>query len=151
LQETNILFICKGNICRSPFAEAVLSNDFNCKSAGTENYHAGKGANKNAIEIAKEFGIDLSKHIARQVNYDDIQWAHVLFVMESQNEFRLRSLLPKIPSETTIYNVGHFYKENFDVPDPFKRQIDDFRNTFKIILESCEKIKTWLNASYPEL
>jgi protein-tyrosine phosphatase len=77
-----ILFVCKGNICRSPFAEALLrkAGYDECRSAGTENYHIGKTADVIAIEVAKEFGIDLASHVARQVQRDDIERAEHIIV-----------------------------------------------------------------------
>src|SRR6185503_1441977 len=90
----DVLIVCKGNICRSPFAAAILRQaystlypgvDFISRSAGTENYHVGKPADPLAIQVASEHGIDLAGHRAQQVSENDVRSASLILVMDEEN------------------------------------------------------------------
>lgn len=136
-----ILFICKGNICRSPFAEALVhkAGYKECSSAGTENYHVGKKADVTAIEVAKEFGIDLANHVARQVQHDDIERAERVMVMDIENLNRLNGLFgeasPKLPR---INLLGEYLRKGLiDIPDPYRKTKEEYRKAFKLIEECC--------------
>ena len=125
-----VLFVCLGNICRSPMAEGVfqdlvekhdLGNHFDIESVGTGGWHVGEQAHRGTLHELKTHGIDLSHKRARQVSFNDIQQADFVIVMDQSN---LRDL--------QVYNrnglvdeKGHLLldfaeKVNFsDVPDPY--------------------------------
>lgn len=99
---TRILFICMGNICRSPTVEAVARVEFTkagldieVASAGTEDYHIGNPADPRAISMAEANGYPLAAHRARQVVESDFSHYDHLLVMDRVN---LRALLARTPT-----------------------------------------------------
>ena len=101
MAKPSFLFVCMGNICRSPTVEAVARVEFarsglavDVASAGTEDYHVGHGADPRAIARAQARGYPLAAHRARQVAPDDFtRWDHLL-VMDRANERALRNVAP---------------------------------------------------------
>ena len=88
----NLLFVCLGNICRSPLADGVMRSlvqKNNLKwvvdSAGTANYHVGEHPDKRAIKIAKKYGVDISNLVARQFTVNDFDNFDHIFAMDAQN------------------------------------------------------------------
>jgi protein-tyrosine phosphatase len=145
---SRILVVCKGNICRSAFAGVVLQQgtinappvtSLIIRSAGTEGYHEGKGANTQAIQIASEFGYDLSGHIAKRIVKGDIDWADIILTMEQANSDRLYELFGGTIRNSQINLLMSFTPEGpLNVPDPYKCSSDFFRETFSIIQRGCE-------------
>ncbi len=88
----NLLFVCLGNICRSPLADGIMrdlvkKNNLNWKvdSAGTANYHVGEHPDKRAQKVAKKFGVDISNLTARQFSVKDFDEFDIIFAMDAQN------------------------------------------------------------------
>lgn len=144
-----ILFVCLGNICRSPMAEYVLKNkcaahhlDWEIESAGTENYHVGESADARGIRTALKSGIDMRKHIARQLIQKDFEEFDIIYSLATNvtNEI---SLIAK--SESRMKNVKLFMDElypgeNKSVPDPWYGDEKGFEPVFNLIENVCEKI-----------
>lgn len=137
----SILFVCLGNICRSPLAEGIATDlakkrglNITIDSAGTGSWHIGSMPCKNSIKVAKEHGIDISHLRARQVGLDDFYKFDAIVAMDSSNIAALK----KIKSDATnIYKLGDFGKNGLDIPDPY--YFDDyegFRDVFKMIYEA---------------
>ena len=149
MTDLNLLFVCKGNICRSPFASAlcsqVLLKDFpfliTPDSKGTENYHVGKPAHLTAIEVAKYFGVDLSRHIAHVVSREDVKNSSIIVFMDSSNITRLNSLFPdEVAGKKVIKLWDYSRKALTGIPDPYKGIANDFKDCFELIFESCESM-----------
>ncbi len=94
-----ILFVCMGNICRSPSAEGVFRRvlaeraphiEVEIDSAGTHDYHVGSPPDRRAIEAARRRGIDLSSLRARQIREDDFERFDLILVMDDENLSELR-------------------------------------------------------------
>src|SRR5574343_526585 len=88
----NLLFVCLGNICRSPLADGIMrdlvkKNNLNWKvdSAGTANYHVGEHHDKRAQKVAKKFGVDIYNLTARQFSVKDFDEFDFIFAMDEQN------------------------------------------------------------------
>ncbi|HET7819050.1 MAG TPA: low molecular weight protein-tyrosine-phosphatase, partial [Bacteroidia bacterium] len=86
-----VLFVCLGNICRSPMAEGILKHKAKkyglqliVDSAGTGHWHTGENPDKRAIKTAKERGIDISKLIARQITEEDFDNFDFILVADAQ-------------------------------------------------------------------
>ena len=143
-----ILFVCLGNICRSPLAEGImlhLKQKHNLKleidSAGTANYHVGEAPDRRTIANAKKTGVDLSSLRARQFHVSDFDGFDSIYVMDKNN---LRNVLSmaKTPTQkdkvelflNTVYNG-----QNQEVPDPYYGTEDDFEAVFKLLYAACEK------------
>ncbi len=124
---TKILFVCMGNICRSPTAEGVFRHraqlaglDVHIDSAGTHAYHVGEPPDPRSTEFAAQRGIDLSSQRARKVaDSDFVEFDHIL-AMDKDN---LARLLAACPAQHQ-HKLGLFmqYASNSDsevVPDPY--------------------------------
>ncbi len=88
----NLLFVCLGNICRSPLADGIMrdlvkKNNLNWKvdSAGTANYHVGEHPDKRAQRVAKKFEVDISGLVGRQFTVNDFDEFDYIFAMDAQN------------------------------------------------------------------
>jgi protein-tyrosine phosphatase len=107
-----ILFVCLGNICRSPLAEGIarsLSNEHVFDSAGTGHWHIGEAPCQKSQLIAKRKGIDISNLRGRQISKDDIgKWDKVI-AMDSQNLADLKAM----GFENAVMLLDR------DVPDPY--------------------------------
>ncbi len=134
-----ILFVCLGNICRSPLAEAIARDlatkknlDVEIDSAGTGNWHEGEPPCTNSIKIAKLRGIDISHLRARQVRKIDFKNFDMIIGLDSSNILNLKKL-----GCTNAKLLGSFGKNNEDVPDPFYYpDFEGFEKVFDMI-EIC--------------
>lgn len=114
-----ILFVCLGNICRSPTIEAIARTEFaraglsvEVDSAGTANYHIGRGADPRSISFAAAHGYDLSAHRARQIQPEDFtRFDHVLG-MDRANLINMREIAP--PG-----TAPQLFLADAEVPDPY--------------------------------
>lgn len=118
----SVLFVCLGNICRSPLAHGVAQNiaqekklELSIDSAGTSNWHAGEAPCDNSIRVAKQYNIDISRQYSRIITQDDISSFHYVIAMDSQNREDMKAFGFK-----NIYLLGDFGGYNgADVPDPY--------------------------------
>ncbi|MDJ1006835.1 MAG: low molecular weight protein-tyrosine-phosphatase [Paracoccaceae bacterium] len=121
-----ILFVCLGNICRSPTAEGVLGRlaeeaglRLEIDSAGTGDWHIGKPPYGPAIDAARLRGIDLSPLRARQVGVADFDRFDLIVAMDRQNAADLEALRPA-GNATPVRRMADFVPEaGPDVPDPY--------------------------------
>lgn len=142
-----VLFVCLGNICRSPTAEGIfralveqagLEDSIDIESAGTGAFHIGQGADPRSVEAARSRGYDLSRHRARQVCIDDFDAFDYVLAMDLENLRALQDLreLRKVRSAkrgegAPLAQIGLFL--DFapqaavrEVPDPYYRRNDGF-------------------------
>ncbi len=124
-----VLFVCMGNICRSPTAEGVfrhllkrygLENKVEVDSAGTHGYHVGESPDLRTQRAALERGYDLSQIRARRVSPQDLEYFDLILAMDKSNLDNLRRMAP--PDKQDRIKLLMDYSENFDdeeVPDPF--------------------------------
>ncbi len=143
MSQIKVLFVCMGNICRSPTAEGVfnkllndqqLSQRFLVDSAGTHAYHVGNSADGRAQQTAKQRGVDLSQIRARQVATTDFEYFDYILAMDSENH---RLLIEASPSEHH-HKIKRFleyatdYAEK-DVPDPYYGGQNGFDHVFDLV------------------
>lgn len=147
MDKTKILFVCLGNICRSPSAEAVMkalvnkkgiSEQFEIDSAGITGYHAGEPADQRMQRHAINRNIKLTS-ISRQVkSTEDFEYFDYIIGMDDQNMDDLLSLSPsdktiKI-SKMTDYCTQH---QNTSVPDPYYGGAAGFELVLDILEDAC--------------
>ena len=138
---TRVLFVCMGNICRSPTAEGVfrklvegegLLAGFSIDSAGTINYHEGEPPDRRAQAAARRRGVDLSRLVARAVTTDDFESFDVILAMDRDN---LAALTARCPAQhrgkLRLFLDG---MELDEVPDPYYGGPDGFEQ----VLDLCE-------------
>ncbi|MGJ8664003.1 MAG: low molecular weight protein-tyrosine-phosphatase [Marinicella sp.] len=145
-----ILFICMGNICRSPTAEAVFSqwvkgkgmaNSYYLDSAGTHSYHVGSQPDKRSMQAAKKRGIDMSHLRARQVCADDFDQFDYLVVMDDDNKCNLESMFPMKSQDKVVSMMQFADNHDYDeVPDPYYGEGDGF----ELVLDLLEQASTGL-------
>lgn len=133
-----ILFVCLGNICRSPQAEALcqsyvdaqgLNHFFELQSAGTGSWHIGKGADQRSAQVAKSHGVDLSAHRAQQVNRQNIsQWDE--FVAMDRCNYDDLLCMGVDPQQLILMR---FSDEEKDVPDPYYGGEQGFEDVFQLL------------------
>ena len=135
---TRILFVCAGNICRSPTAEAVmrqlvdqagLTSEFEIDSAGTGNWHVGQPADERSRQAAARRGLDLTSK-ARSVSPTDFEHFDLIVSVDDENLTRLRHIAPP-GSHAELRLLG-----DRDVPDPYYRD-DGFDEVLDMIEIAC--------------
>jgi protein-tyrosine phosphatase len=141
---TRILFVCLGNICRSPTAEGVvrkiirdngLGGSIEVDSAGTHGYHIGEAPDPRACEAALKRGIDLSGLRARQVVRQDFERFDLLLAMDRHNLAQLRR--GARPEHHAKIGLFMRYSSRFatdEVPDPYYGGEDGF----ELVLDMAE-------------
>lgn len=117
----SIIFVCLGNICRSPIAQGVAEKysvennlDIKIESAGTGSWHVGESPCENSIIVAKMNNVDISKQKARQFTTKDIKKYDFIVGLDDSNIENLKNL-----GVSTVFKLGDFGFEGQDVPDPY--------------------------------
>lgn len=140
-----ILFVCLGNICRSPMAEAVmrklvkekgLESEYEIDSAGLIRYHEGEGADSRMKFHAKRHGYLLT-HISRPVREIDFD---LIVGMDDSNWDKLHRLAPTVEAETKIVRMTDYCQTHVidHVPDPYYGGDQGFENVIEILEDACE-------------
>lgn len=142
-----VLFVCMGNICRSPTAEAVvrahlensgLSAEVEIDSAGTHGYHIGKPPDRRAQEAAAGRGYDLSPLRARQVSESDFSRFDRILAMDRDNLEFLRQACPAEHRNKLQlfleYSSNHAERE---VPDPYYGGADGFQHVLDLVEDAA--------------
>lgn len=144
-----ILFVCTGNICRSPTADGILRaiNSFDVDSCAIFDYHVGEPPDPRSIKHAKRHGFDISNLRARQIEQRDFIEFDLILAMDKSHLKHLKAMCP-----TQHQNKLHLFLEYVghptltEVPDPYYGTSEDFEFVFKLIEDSvktlCKKIKT---------
>lgn len=148
---TGLLFVCLGNICRSPLAEGVmrhlvrergLEGRFRVDSAGTGAYHVGEPPDARARRVAQENGVHLEGR-ARQVETDDFRRFHRVLAMDQANLRTLQSLHADA-GEGAEPELLRAYDPECDVggevPDPYYGGPDGFDRVFRMVYRSCDAL-----------
>ena len=137
---TRVLFVCMGNICRSPLAEAALRTqaaaariEVEVDSAGTHDYHVGEGADPRAAEAGRLRGYDVAGHRARQVAVEDFGRFDYLLAMDAANLSRLRRLAPAGHRATVSLLLDYGSTGVREVPDPYFGGATGFEHALDLI------------------
>ncbi|MBQ1350085.1 MAG: low molecular weight phosphotyrosine protein phosphatase [Ruminococcus sp.] len=140
---TKILFVCHGNICRSPMAEFVFAElarragregEFAVASAATSREEIGNDMYPPAKACLRSHGIPFARRHARQVTRADYDDYDLLIIMEEYNRRNLRRILPDDP-ENKVRTLMSFTGSDRDVADPW--YTDDFETAYDDILRGC--------------
>lgn len=145
---TCVLFICLGNICRSPLAEGVfrrvaeeegLLDRFEIDSAGLGDWHVGQAPDDRAQAAAARRGLDISSQSARQVRKDDFARFDLLLAMDRDNHAALLRLAPK-GARGKVHHFLDFAPQVGlkDVPDPFFGGEEGFDHALDLIEEAAQ-------------
>ncbi|HEY3315904.1 MAG TPA: low molecular weight protein arginine phosphatase [Bacillota bacterium] len=146
-----LLFVCSGNTCRSPMAEALTRRALEDKriqgvevaSAGTDAF-TGESASVNAKAAVNERGIDLGDHRARRLDRQLIDEADLILTMTSRHMDRVVGLVPRAIEKT--FTLKEFVTgERLDVADPFGQSLETYRRSVSELAEAVERVVDRLN------
>lgn len=149
MSKVKVLFVCLGNICRSPLAEGIfrqraeekgLSHLFEADSCGTAAYHIGKHPDSRSMANAKRNGV-LYDHHARQFHVNDFHDFDIILPMDDANYEDVVSLTPS-SSKSKVLKMRHFDAQgkDEDVPDPYYGGEQGFQEVFDILDRSIEEL-----------
>ncbi|NOR57524.1 MAG: low molecular weight phosphotyrosine protein phosphatase [Sulfurimonas sp.] len=135
----SVIFVCLGNICRSPIAEGYARKlleeneiDIVVDSAGTGNWHVGEAPCENSITVARNNGVDISSQKSRQVTRRDLQEFDLVIALDDSNFSDLKAL-----GANNMTKLGDYGYGGADVPDPyFYDGFEGFQEVYKMI-EVC--------------
>ena len=144
--KTKVLFVCMGNICRSPTAEGAFrqlvkdngcSDRFEIDSAGTHSYHIGNPPDRRSQQAASVRGVDLSNQRARQVHESDFYHYDKILAMDLDNYHNLKSERSS-ESQSDIELLLDYLPDNTirSVPDPYYE--GRFDEVFEMIHQACD-------------
>jgi protein-tyrosine phosphatase len=146
-----VLFVCLGNICRSPLAEGVfrglveeagLGNRVEVDSAGTSDYHTGDPPDPRTVDVARRRGVRL-EHAARQIKGEDLDRFAYVLVMDAQNLGKVQRLAERVRPGTEIRMLRSFDPEadgDLSVPDPYFGGEGGFEAVQDMVERSCRAL-----------
>ena len=150
---TAILFVCLGNICRSPLAEGIFRHQveaarmmdrFTIDSAGCGGWHSGERPDTRSIAAARAHGIDISNQRARQIHIDDFDRFDLILGLDRDNVRHLTAMQP----QGALARVALYLEEALgaakNVPDPYYGSQADFEAVYRL----CEKASAALLETY---
>ncbi|MDX2020214.1 MAG: low molecular weight protein-tyrosine-phosphatase [Deltaproteobacteria bacterium] len=161
MKTTRILFVCLGNICRSPTALAVMRHlvkergleaVVHTDSAGTGGWHAGNPPDARSAAVGAKRGIPLTG-VARQVTVRDFESFDYLIAMDRSNREDLWALAPTPAARAKVHLLRDFAPagpKHADVPDPYYGGPAGFDQVFDICLQACDGLLTSVIQSLPQ-
>jgi protein-tyrosine phosphatase len=143
-----ILFVCMGNICRSPTAEGVLRHRIaelglvdkvQIDSAGTHNYHPGSPPDERSQRHAQKRGYDLSALRARQIRDDDFETFDLILTMDWDNQALTEELCPE-PHRHKVRRLAEFFQTRKEtvVPDPYSGGAKGFELVLDMVEDAVD-------------
>ncbi len=144
-----ILFVCTGNICRSPLAEGILRDKLNkvnipCEidSCGFESFHVGDPPDARAQKVARLRGIDISSHEARLFTYDDFAMFDFIYAMDNSHYNNLMRLAKSESDRSKVdYVLNTIHPgQNRGVQDPWYHDMEAFEKVYAQLEEACDHI-----------
>ncbi len=134
LMKAHVLFVCLGNICRSPLAEgafrreaSLIGLNADCESAGTRDWHEGKAPDRRSVAVARTHGVDISEQRARALCSEDFHRFTHIIGMDADNLTAIRSIAPRDHQAAISLLLDHVPgREGQDIADPWAGRAADF-------------------------
>ena len=133
----NILVVCVGNICRSPMAEALLKQRYPDKAIDSAGVGAlvGHPADPAALEIMTERQLDITNHMAKQIDENLAKKADLIFTMSDSQTKWIEERWPFCRGKT--FKLGHW--QDKDIADPYKHDMSAFKTAYQDIVDGLEQ------------
>lgn len=150
---TAILFVCLGNICRSPLAEGVfrhraqaagVAHRFEIDSAGCGGWHAGEPPDRRSIAVAARYGTPIDDQCARQVKPADFDRFDLILGLDRDNVRHLKAMQPAGSSARVALYLEEALGEVRDVPDPYYGDSRDFEAVYRLCERASDALLTKL-------
>lgn len=144
----SILFVCAGNICRSPLAEGVMAQvlaergqgHILVDSAGTNGYHTGEAPDERSIRVGAMHNLDISSQICRQLTAEDFNGFDLILGMDHYN---MRMIRQRKPANAHA-KIGLFteiaHGQPVEIPDPYYGAIRDFELVYRMVLSASNAL-----------
>ena len=150
---TKVLFVCMGNICRSPTAHGVMQHKVNARklndrievdSAGTHAYHIGEQSDSRSRQLARQKGVDMEFIRARKISVNDYDEFDFILAMDEENLALIEYNAPKNHAAKIVLflefaNLAGSVKQA-QVPDPYYGGEDGFENVFNLVDRGCDAL-----------
>ena len=145
----SVLFVCMGNICRSPLAEGIFRQQlqqsgrvdgFQLDSAGTGGWHTGDPPDPRSIAVALSHGIDISSQAARQMVSADFERFDLILAMDRSNEATLRARAPSGNRDRIHLFLDHTLGRRTDIPDPYYNAEGGFEAVYQMLENGCSAL-----------
>ncbi|ARO32093.1 low molecular weight protein-tyrosine-phosphatase protein [Rhizobium sp. NXC14] len=147
MKDISILFVCMGNICRSPLAEGIfthlvaearLTDRFTIDSAGTGDWHEGEPPDRRSIAVARNHGLDIAGQRARRMRSIDFVSVDLIVAMDRDNVAELNRIAPP---ETNIQLFGDIaLGTGEDIADPYYGGPEGFELLYTRLLTGCSSL-----------
>lgn len=147
MRPPSLLFVCLGNICRSPLAEGVfrsvlaergMADDFLVDSAGMGDWHLGQAPDPRAIAVAKAHGLDISGQRARGIRPEDFRRFDLILGMDRKNVRELHEIAPGAFRNKIYLFSDYAGSDAKEVPDPYFGDAAGFAETYRLIRAAAE-------------
>lgn len=149
MSQVKILFVCMGNICRSPTAHAVmqhkvdqrgLQNRFQIESAGTHAYHVGEKSDPRSRALAAERGVDMEFVRAQKISVLDYDAYDYILAMDEDNLELINYYAPENHSASINLFLDYLGSDERIVPDPYYGGESGFEHVFDLVDEGCDAL-----------
>lgn len=156
----NVLFVCLGNICRSPAAQGILEKmvfdagleqQIKVDSCGTAAFNVGKNPDPRSVAASAEAGYDISQQIARQIDDDDFTNNDIIIAMDRPNLTNIQAWAPKdFKGEINLFM--HYAKHNghTQIPDPYYADTNQFNAVINTLEKASQALLDYIKQHYLE-
>ncbi|MCF8780058.1 low molecular weight phosphotyrosine protein phosphatase [Vibrio sp. IRLE0018] len=149
--ELSALIVCRGNICRSPLAEAVLREKakasgiaLHVESAGLIAETSGKQPDEKAIHVGQQRGYSLQGLHSRTLTFNDIARFHRIYAVDKAVMADILDICPKLSRNKVALYLAHTQLDNKEIADPYQGPLKEFERTLDLIELGADGILTYL-------
>lgn len=141
-----ILFVCLGNICRSPLGEGIMQHkidelglNWSVDSAGTSGFHAGEKPDRRSIDVASKYGINISKQRSRLFHEEDFEEFDHILVMDQSNQDNVLNLTSDPLERAKVRMILNYTHPGgtAEVPDPYWDD-NGFEHVYDLLDKACD-------------